>query len=46
MDRLSGGDDDIPLEFGMMTRQIENAQKRIEATTSTSGNTSSITTMS
>ena len=30
MDRLSGGDDDIPLEFGMMTRQIENAQKRIE----------------
>ena len=31
MDRLSGGDDDIPLEFGMMTRQIENAQKRIES---------------
>ncbi|MEG0703166.1 MAG: preprotein translocase subunit SecA [Christensenella sp.] len=30
MDKLSGGDDDIPLEFGMMTRQIENAQKRIE----------------
>ena len=30
MDRLSGGDDDIPLEFGMMTKQIENAQKRIE----------------
>lgn len=30
MDRLSGGEDDIPLEFGMMTKQIENAQKRIE----------------
>ncbi len=30
MDRLSGGDDNMPLEFGMMTKQIENAQKRIE----------------
>lgn len=30
MDKLSGGEDDIPLEFGMMTKQIENAQKRIE----------------
>ncbi len=29
MDRLSR-DDDIPLEIGMLTKQIENAQKRIE----------------
>ncbi len=30
MDRLSG-DEDIPLEYGMLSKQIENAQKRIEA---------------
>ncbi len=29
IEKLSGGED-IPLEYGMMTRQIEKAQKRIE----------------
>ena len=29
LDRFSGGED-IPLEYGMMTKQIEKAQKRIE----------------
>ena len=31
MERLSGDDDDMPLEFGMLTKQIETAQKRIES---------------
>ncbi|MEA4854059.1 MAG: preprotein translocase subunit SecA [Christensenella sp.] len=30
MERLAGDGDDMPLEFGMLTKQIENAQKRIE----------------
>lgn len=30
MERLSGGDDDMPLQYGMLSKQIENAQKRIE----------------
>lgn len=30
-ERFSNGEDDVPMEMGLLTKQIENAQKRVES---------------